>query len=697
MSKDCGSDECGDWGDNYCKDGDVYHKTICVKRGCSESECYERTEPDEERVEDCEFDCADGRCLIYPVCWIDDMCPECYYCSWGRCKSIPGTTKTSLCGKSIPSGNCSQQEGGYSGCIGNQACLGGFIECSRRLFLSYCRVWEPDWEDCGPKTCTDGEYHCDGTKLYYKTWCSGGCFRDTGHCQDFGLPSEVYLRDCGPITSKTGPSYCDYKYGRWWECQKTVYSGGCIEGVGCQKENAIINCVACPYGCSEGKCREKPILPDCGHTCLNHGTASVGWPDCSCTRRSPASGYKIIGTWNSSDCPNCTGYKKTLPDCGHTCVNHGTTSHVWPDCSCTRRSPASGYEIIGTWNSSDCPNCTGYRKIGCSCTSWANGSCGGGSCSATQRQQTRTCTPSGCDSQSRCVADSACLVPILNLFANPSSIDKGQSSTLSWSSSNTSSCSWTAGLSGSVPTSGSRPVSPSITTSYSMKCTGPGGSISRSTTVTIITVIPNQPPSATNLKVVQPDYCLSGPAAYFSWTFTDPDPGDTQSAYRVQVDNNSNFSKPEDDSGKVTSSSNSYATILGKLKYNNTYYWRLKVWDNKGLDSNWISGPSFSTPTHACPEIDFSWSPFKPSVNEDVLFVDQSTVYGGTTKESWFWTFQDGSPASSTEQNPTAKFPSTGEKDITLRVTDSDGFSCSRTKTLNSQLPLPIWKEIAPF
>ena len=140
------------------------------------------------------------------------------------------------------------------------------------------------------------------------------------------------------------------------------------------------------------------------------------------------------------------------------------------------------------------------------------------------------------------------------------------------------------------------------------------------------------------------------------------------------------------------------------MKYNNTYYWRLKVWDSKGAESNWISGPSFTTVDHAYPVIDFSWSPFKPSVTEDVLFTDKSTVSGGTTKKKWSWTFQDGSPATLTCQapdtacqNPTVKFSSTGPKDITLRVTDSDGCTCPGTKTLNATFPLPKWKEIVPY
>jgi len=207
----------------------------------------------------------------------------------------------------------------------------------------------------------------------------------------------------------------------------------------------------------------------------------------------------------------------------------------------------------------------------------------------------------------------------------------------------------------------------------------------------------NNPPSANNLSVTQPDYCIiTWPTAIFSWQFTDPD-GDTQSAYQIQVDNNSNFSSPEVDTGKILSSSNFYATLPGALSYNTTYYWQLKVWDSKDLSSSWISGPSFTIPLHQYPSINFSWTPQIPLINENTQFTDQSTVYGGSTKSSWDWLFQNGNPASSAQQNPLVKFLSTGAKSVTLRVTDSDGFSCQAQKTINSQLPLPEWKEISPF
>lgn len=44
----------------------------------------------------------------------------------------------------------------------------------------------------------------------------------------------------------------------------------------------------------------------------------------------------------------------------------------------------------------------------CECGSWASGACGAGGCAPNQRQQTRTCTPTGCQAQTQCVADGSC-------------------------------------------------------------------------------------------------------------------------------------------------------------------------------------------------------------------------------------------------------------------------------------------------
>ena len=207
-------------------------------------------------------------------------------------------------------------------------------------------------------------------------------------------------------------------------------------------------------------------------------------------------------------------------------------------------------------------------------------------------------------------------------------------------------------------------------------------------------------PSAINLGATQPNYCSSGPAASLSWSFSDPQSGDTQGSYQVQIDNNSNFSSPEVNTGKVTSSSNSYATPAGALAYNNTYYWRVMVWDNHDTASAWASGSSFATPTHQYPGVNFSWAPLYPSLNESVQFADQSTVYGGATKSSWSWVIPGATyigDTDSSSQNPHIKFTTLGNREVTLTLTDSTGFVCTAARIVTTRFSLPNWREIAPW
>lgn len=74
--------------------------------------------------------------------------------------------------------------------------------------------------------------------------------------------------------------------------------------------------------------------------------------------------------------------------------------------------------------------------------------------------------------------------PSVNLTANPSTIQRGQSSTLSWTSQNATSCS--ASWTGSNATSGSQTVSPQNTTTYSITCyNSQGQSATDTATVTV--------------------------------------------------------------------------------------------------------------------------------------------------------------------------------------------------------------------
>jgi len=93
---------------------------------------------------------------------------------------------------------------------------------------------------------------------------------------------------------------------------------------------------------------------------------------------------------------------------------------------------------------------------------------------------------------------------------------------------------------------------------------------------------------------------LTGPAVYwrfnpgasvtFSWTFSDPDSGDSQSAYRLQI-GNSGFTTIYLDTGKITSTSTSKTVTLPSNMTVGDYYWRVTTWDTYGgVQGAWSSG-----------------------------------------------------------------------------------------------------------
>ncbi|MBU4298460.1 PKD domain-containing protein, partial [Patescibacteria group bacterium] len=202
------------------------------------------------------------------------------------------------------------------------------------------------------------------------------------------------------------------------------------------------------------------------------------------------------------------------------------------------------------------------------------------------------------------------------------------------------------------------------------------------------------PPSTSNLRIdtANWDVCANSLYPLLSWDYSDG----TQKRYQIQIATSSDFTTTKICDYTATSPSHQSYPTGCPLNYNTGYNWRLKVWNTDETESTW-NGSTFPTLKHAYPSIDFSWAPVKPAVNEVVKFTDNSVVYGGATKSSWLWEFQDGNPASSTVQNPTTTFASTGSKTVKLKVTDSDTFSCDKEKTLNAQSRLPQWKEIKPF
>lgn len=91
--------------------------------------------------------------------------------------------------------------------------------------------------------------------------------------------------------------------------------------------------------------------------------------------------------------------------------------------------------------------------------------------------------------------------PLATLTASPASINKDQSSTLSWTSQNATECEISPAI-GPVKTQGSTSVTPDDKTTYTLNCKGEGGSAV--STATVVVTIPAPPPPPPPAKVAPP-------------------------------------------------------------------------------------------------------------------------------------------------------------------------------------------------
>lgn len=112
--------------------------------------------------------------------------------------------------------------------------------------------------------------------------------------------------------------------------------------------------------------------------------------------------------------------------------------------------------------------------------------------------------------------------PALTFTANPVTISAGQSSTLTWSATNTTSCTASGGTSGWAGTksaSGSSVVSPTATTGFDLSCTGAGGTVTKSIDIVLTPTASIQQcdTSAAAAKIAQAtaqlSACIAGDAA----------------------------------------------------------------------------------------------------------------------------------------------------------------------------------------
>ncbi len=244
----------------------------------------------------------------------------------------------------------------------------------------------------------------------------------------------------------------------------------------------------------------------------------------------------------------------------------------------------------------------------------------------------------------------------------------------------------------------------------------------------------NQSPYIEFQEINYQTYCGVGSGVGlvgFKWVYKDDD-GDQESRFDFRV-NDINDSDPENPgdlevdrsveglSNPDGTENNQSVVVLSpitdnKITYNTTYYWWVKVFDDKGGNSGWVAGPSFTTASHAWPWSNFTLDP-DPSIagepvqlcavrdieQEGICESDISICYDGDDSCSggiFLWDISDcnGIFVGGTNENsesPKVKLFSSGE--ITLYITDKDGFGpCSCFEDIEPKLPYPGWKEIPP-
>jgi peptidoglycan-associated lipoprotein len=107
---------------------------------------------------------------------------------------------------------------------------------------------------------------------------------------------------------------------------------------------------------------------------------------------------------------------------------------------------------------------------------------------------------------------------IAEFSAEPSSIERGQSSTLRWSVSNANQITIDNGV-GTVQASGSRSVYPNETTTYTLRASGPGGALSKTATVSVTAPPPPPPPPPAKAPLSERITALQD--AYFDYDKSD--------------------------------------------------------------------------------------------------------------------------------------------------------------------------------
>jgi len=130
---------------------------------------------------------------------------------------------------------------------------------------------------------------------------------------------------------------------------------------------------------------------------------------------------------------------------------------------------------------------------------------------------------------------------------------------------------------------------------------------------------------------------IDNPAPCFSWQIKSPRRGVKQTAYQIQVASDKQLlgiGRPDMwDSGKVDSSDQTAVPYGGKkLASRQAYYWRVRVWDEKGTPSNFSEIASFEMAFLEPTDWTAKWIGLQESMDPAPLFRKEFTLSKGVRK-----------------------------------------------------------------
>lgn len=206
----------------------------------------------------------------------------------------------------------------------------------------------------------------------------------------------------------------------------------------------------------------------------------------------------------------------------------------------------------------------------------------------------------------------------------------------------------------------------------------------------------------------------------FSWIYYDSD-NNPETRSHLQIDDSPIFDSPEINVDYIGDSpTNSHSLVVsanpteGQLPFNEsnkTYYWRVKVYNNLGLNSGWIDGEPFKTEPHPWPNTEFSFSPSAPRVNQKVSFTDKSLCYTDAQGTPYYckntnplsnelntyaWAFGD-STTSNTIGDTSHTYNSSKTYPVSLKICDEIGCCSDTGDVKTSGVTAPEWREVSPF